>query len=97
MPVRAKFLCNTVEQSSDKPVEGMRYVDGKTEPSGEFTWPRTYRFMAAYDHTVPEDQRYAKYTPSGSLTIQVDNPAVEFVPGKQYYLDFTPVEDIPKE
>jgi hypothetical protein len=59
-----------------------------TAPGG----PRTYRFGAMYDPAVPEDQRYAKYTPSGELRIQVDNPAVAFEPGKEYYLDFTPVE-----
>lgn len=58
---------------------------------------RTYRFSAVYDDGIPENQRYAKYTPSGELRIQVDNPAVSFEPGKAYYLDFTPVEDTPKE
>lgn len=95
--VRAKFMCSTVEQSTDKPVEVIQSVqkDGKwtTEPSGEFTWPRTYRFSAQYDPSVPEDQRYAKYTPMGELRIQVDNPNVVFEPGKQYYLDFTPAEE----
>ncbi|MDN3356097.1 hypothetical protein [Actinomadura sp. DC4] len=97
MTVRAKFYCSTVEQASDKPVETSHYVDGKLQPSGEFTWPRTYRFNAQYDMSVPEDQRYAKASPSGELRIQVDNPAVSFEPGKAYYLDFTPVEDTPKE
>ncbi|MBT2418376.1 hypothetical protein J7F01_41080 [Streptomyces sp. ISL-22] len=48
--------------------------------------------MAMYDPEPPEDQRYAKATPSGSLTIAVDNPAVIFEPGKQYHLDFTPAD-----
>lgn len=94
MAVRAKFQCNTVEQTSDKPVEGLKW-DPKTKsnvPTGEFSWPRTYRFYPQYDPTVPEDQRYARYTPSGELRITVDNPSVVFVPGKQYYLDFTPVD-----
>jgi hypothetical protein len=54
---------------------------------------RVYRFTAFYDPDVPEDERYARYTPSGSLTIQVDNPAVTFEPGRAYYLDFSPVEE----
>jgi hypothetical protein len=58
---------------------------------------RTYRFTPQYDPSVPEDQRYAKYTPSGELRITVDNPNVVFELGRQYYLDFTPVEDTPKE
>lgn len=53
---------------------------------------RSFRFAAEYDADLPEDQRYAKYTPSGDLRITVDNPNVEFEPGRSYYLDFTPVE-----
>ncbi|MEU1275344.1 hypothetical protein [Streptomyces sp. NPDC005799] len=93
MPVRAKFLCRSVEQTSPEPVDVMRYDSGSPEPTGEKTWPRTFRFNAVYDTSIPEDQRYAKYTPSGELKIQVDNPAVSFEPGKQYYLDFTPADE----
>lgn len=51
-----------------------------------------YRFSAEYDADLPEDQRYARYTPSGEVRITVDNPNVTFEPGTSYYLDFTPVE-----
>jgi hypothetical protein len=44
--------------------------------------------MAVYDADQPDDQRYAKYTPVGELTMTVDNPVVSFEPGRQYYLDF---------
>lgn len=81
--VRAKFRCGSLETYAPADIG---------DPQG----PRTYRFQAAYDASTPEDQRYAKYTPSGELRITVDNPAVVFEPGRQYYLDFTPVED-PKE
>lgn len=50
-----------------------------------------YTFQPQYDSTVPEDLRYAKYTPSGELRMNVDNPAVKFEIGKDYYLDFTEV------
>lgn len=53
---------------------------------------RTYRFQAAYDPDLPEDQRFAKATPTGSLEMLVDNPAAQFEVGMSYYLDFTPVE-----
>jgi hypothetical protein len=45
-----------------------------------------------YDETIPEDRRFAKATPSGSLTMYVDNPpAAEFFKlGEAYYLDFIP-------
>lgn len=89
--IRAKFRCNTVEQSTDAPVDVMVYKAGAMEPNGEKTWPRTYRFSPQYDPSVPEDQRYAKASPMGELRIQVDNPAVSFKPGTTYYLDFTEV------
>lgn len=53
---------------------------------------RTYRFTAVTDSSTPENERYARYTPSGALTITVDNPNVEFTIGTGYYLDFTPVD-----
>ena len=61
--------------------------------------PRSYKFNAASDKAgIPEDQQFTKYTPSANLVISVDNPAVVFEPGKEYFVDFTPVEPIaPKE
>lgn len=57
---------------------------------------RTYKFNASPDKAgIPEDQQFTQYTPSASLTMSVDNPAVSFEPGKEYFVDFTPVE--PKE
>lgn len=53
---------------------------------------KTYRFQAMYDPDLPEDQRFAKATPSGTLEINVDNPAAQFELGRTYYLDFTPVD-----
>ena len=42
-----------------------------------------------------ENKSFAKYTPSGQLTVVVsyDTPAVNaFERGKEYYVDFTPAE-----
>ncbi|RVO74424.1 hypothetical protein [Sinorhizobium medicae] len=41
-----------------------------------------------------EDGRFTKATPWGELRMNVDNPdaAIQFEPGKSYYLDFTPAE-----
>ena len=78
MPVRAKFRCNAETRR-------------KWGPDDQQT-TRSYDFTAMYDPEAPEDQRYASATPSGSLTIQVDNPAVTFEPGKSYYLDVTPAD-----
>lgn len=79
--VRAKFRCTSVENFAPAGTEGLRVI----------------RFAAQYDDSIPEDQRYAKYTPSGELRLTVDNPNVTFEPGKHYYLDFTPVDDTPTE
>jgi hypothetical protein len=48
-------------------------------------------FDAIYDDGTPENQRFSKATPSGRLTMTVDNPAAAefFTLGKEYYLDFT--------
>lgn len=53
---------------------------------------RTYKFQAINDPEAPENERFCKYTPSGSLEICVDNPNVQFELGRFYYLDFTPAE-----
>ena len=47
-----------------------------------------------YDPELPEDQRFSKYTPSGSLEMTVDNPSVveALQIGKAFYLDLVPVE-----
>ena len=54
---------------------------------------KTYRFAPQYDTSIPEDQRFAQYSPSGELWIQVTNPVVHetWKLGESYYLDFTPV------
>lgn len=71
---RAKFRCQTETQT--------RWSD-QMEPQ------RTYEFMAIYDQALAEDRSFAKSTPSGTLKIVVDNPAVSFTPGTSYYLDIT--------
>lgn len=77
--VRAKFRCSAVKHR-------------KNTPNPDENTVREFEFDALYDESVPEDQRYAKYTPSGKLTITVDNPAIDWKPGHYYYLDITPVE-----
>jgi hypothetical protein len=54
-----------------------------------------YEFQAMYDPDQPEDERFAKATPTGSLKFVVDNPSVSFEPGASYYIDITPVDDPP--
>ena len=62
----------------------------------QMSWSPTAQklvFAAEYDQSIPEDQRFAKATPSARLEMQVDNPAAleQLGLGKTYYVDFTPV------
>lgn len=54
---------------------------------------RNYDFGAVTDNTIPENQRFHKYTPAGSLKLTVDNPDVSFTPGAEYYIDITPASE----
>lgn len=48
-----------------------------------------------YDETgLDEDNTFAKFSPSGQLTLTVANPVLlgKFNPGEKYYLDFTKAE-----
>lgn len=41
-----------------------------------------------------EDNTYAKFSPSGELTLTIANPALlgKIEPGQKFYLDFTPAK-----
>ena len=53
---------------------------------------KTLKFETRYDPTIPEDQRFQKATPTGSITMLVDNPAAlaHFKLGQHYFVDFSP-------
>lgn len=40
------------------------------------------------------NKEWSKYTPSGSLTMTISQEGAQgkFIPGKEYFLDFTPAE-----
>lgn len=76
--VRAKFKCTS-------------YLQHAGWQSG-VRGGREFSFDPVCADEVPENQRFHKATPSGKLTMYVDNPDVDFEPGKTYYLDFTPAE-----
>lgn len=52
---------------------------------------QNFVFNAVTADGVPENERFHKYTPSGQLTMYVDNPPAQefFQLGKDYYLDFS--------
>jgi hypothetical protein len=56
---------------------------------------RTIKLAPHYDDAIPEDQRFAQATPTGELTMYVNNPraVAELELGKYFYLDFVPVEE----
>jgi hypothetical protein len=43
---------------------------------------------------LDEDNTFAKWSPSGSLSLTITNPALwdQFKPGQKFYIDFTPAE-----
>jgi len=58
------------------------------------TTGKALRFTAVSDSkdtSIPEDKAFTKYTPSGELTVTIDNPAVEpmLKVGEYYYLDLS--------
>lgn len=52
----------------------------------------TFRAVVGGDDSIPEDQTFHKYTPSGLLQMTIDNEAVaeKLSVGEPYYLDITP-------
>lgn len=59
---------------------------------------RTVHLGVVYDTDVQkENGRFTKATPSGTIQMRVDNPeaAVQFQPGKSYYVDFHEVPGLP--
>lgn len=79
MSARAKMRVANIEEQRFAP--------------GEESVTRFVNFSSCYDPTIPEDQRFQKATPWATARFQIDNPAAleQFIPGQDYYLDFTPV------
>jgi len=56
----------------------------------------TVVFNTVYDcNNKPEDNSYAKFTPSAELKMEVSNPELlaKLKPGQKFYVDFTPIEE----
>lgn len=56
---------------------------------------RQAQFSAVYAPDANgEDAGFTKATPWGELKMTIDNPAaaIQFEPGKMYYLDFSPAD-----
>ena len=62
--------------------------------SASVSWSATAKeltFNAIYNQETEENQRFSKATPSGTITMLVDNPpATNFLElGKTFYVDFS--------
>lgn len=53
---------------------------------------KRYVFNAVCNDGTPENERFHKFTPNGSMTMTVDNPLAQaqFELGKEYFFDATP-------
>jgi hypothetical protein len=79
MSVRAKFKC----------VESTQSLGGSDTP---ITTVKLQPVYGSKDDPTNENAEFYKWTPSGSITLGVLNPAIEgkFKVGESYYVDFTP-------
>ena len=69
-------------------------VTGIAEPDYQGETPaKVVTLSTQYDPTIPEDQRFTKWTPTGTLTFTCTNPAVlaQLKCGDLYYLDLVPI------
>ncbi len=84
--MRAKFKIN--------------HIDKRYSANGQETlYFNTVSKSSAYpDSGYDEDNTYAKFSPSGQLSLTVCNPDLigKFSEGEIYYLDFTPVQPKPE-
>ena len=75
--MRAKMQVQTVEGSDTYETVIMSAVTGSNKPYGP--------------NGENEDNTYARYTPSGNLSLNITNPDLigKFKVGQKFYLDFT--------
>lgn len=68
-------------------VSSIKYVDWNPDV-------RVVELTAATADGIPENERFHKYTPSGTIQMTIDNPpaAEAFKLGQMFYVDFTPAD-----
>jgi hypothetical protein len=81
MSVRAKFTC-IAKENGDTEAEGSVKLEPVTKSEDN-----------------DENNQFFKYTPWGSIEIGIVNDAAfaQFEVGKEYYVDFTPLDPNPME
>lgn len=82
--MRAKFKINHVDK---------RYLESNGQET-LYMNPVSRSQYPADGSGYDEDNTYAKFSPSGMLSLTIANPALigKFTEGETYYLDFTPAE-----
>lgn len=81
---RAKFHCNSMRKYESWIWQGATHTTG---------WAYEYEFQAVAEDTE-ENKRFFASTPNGTLKLTAVRDDL-FLPGKDYYLDFSPVPPAP--
>lgn len=82
MSIRAKFHCTNVSNSGHS-------TNGAAVKTSE-----QVTLHAVYGKEGTDNATWAKYTPSGSLSLTIDNPEAwgQFEVGEEYFIDVTPAK-----
>lgn len=95
---REAWLASALVQEEEelRMVRGKFILQSITKHSCNYSTAQTFEFGAVCDNSTEENKKFAKYTPSGTLRMIVDNPPAQafFELGKSYYLDFTEVPSV---
>lgn len=81
MSVRAKVYCAIKAEQADR-----------GEPESKMVSITLYPVMVNSE----ENKKFFKYTPNGKLELNILHPSAsdQFIVGKEYYVDFTPVDEL---
>lgn len=82
--MRAKFQVNKIE----------RFAGYNGEPGQDKITANAVAAKVYPTDGSDEDNTYAKFSPSGELTLTIANPSLvgKIEPGQKFYLDFTPAD-----
>ena len=77
--VRAKFRCSSVTKTTT----------GSNDEAGNPIYNEGVKMQAVYGPDGSPNGEWSRWTPSGSLELNVTNPALagHFLPGKEYFID----------
>ena len=94
---QASRLDAEMNAATDKLIYDIQRLKGKTMTTRckfkltGMTSDGWFTFKCQYDTTIPEDIAFTKYTPSGTIEVNINNPAVvaALKLGASYYVDIT--------